>query len=339
MQTDAKLKRAEELNRKLAQELRDLKDRAESLSKKKKTEKKANEFLEDFSKIFDDDVSLIGGSRTGHMFAGPAGDFFGGSSDPVQEYEFKINLLENDLQSVQSENNTLVKSLLQLKQQVREKKAAHDEVSTKLLLQKSSELKREIADADAVQAKLEAKVEELRKKIQQNSDFTQQRHSEEGFEAIQRDIQLLEKSNSKVMAELRDLTDKNKSKKKYIDQTKLQKVADRAAAFSKLEQENVLFNELRSRHLQLASELRDLESGKKDQSSIIEEGSTVSREHIAHLRETNERLMNEIIRLNGMLKEQKLQINLNKTKMGDSLSLSQIKPADQSFDKSFISKF
>ena len=205
MQTDAKLKRAEELNRKLAQELRDLKDRAESLSKKKKTEKKANEFLEDFSKIFDDDVSLIGGSRTGHMFAGPAGDFFGGSSDPVQEYEFKINLLENDLQSVQSENNTLVKSLLQLKQQVREKKAAHDEVSTKLLLQKSSELKREIADADAVQAKLEAKVEELRKKIQQNSDFTQQRHSEEGFEAIQRDIQLLEKSKQVIPKELYDL--------------------------------------------------------------------------------------------------------------------------------------
>ena len=49
--------------------------------------------------------------------------------------------------------------------------------------------------------------------------------------------------------------------------------------------------------------------------------------------------MNEIIRLNGVLKEQKQAINLNRTKMGESLSISQIKFADQSFDKSFVSKF
>lgn len=308
------------------------------MSKKKKTEKRAAEFLEDFSKLFDDDVSLIGGSKAGHMLAGAGGDFFGGG-DPVQEFEFKINLLENDLQSVQSENNTLVKSVLQLKQQVREKKAAHDEVSTKLVVQKSSELRREIADADAAQTKLEAQVEELRKKVQQNIDFTKHRHSEEGFEAMQRDIQLLEKSNSKVVGELKDLTEKNKAKKKYIEQVRQQRLSERAAAFSKLEQENALCNELRARHLQLCGELRDLESGKKDQSTLIEEGATVSREHVANLRETNERLMNEIIRLNGVLKEQKLQLAHDRSKLGDSLSVSQIKLADQSLDKSFLSKF
>lgn len=339
MQTDAKLKKAEDLNKRLAQELQELKAKADELSKKKKSEKKANEFLEDFSKLFDDEASVLGASKGVHMFAAAGGDFFGGGSDPVQEYEFKINLLENDLQSVQSENNTLVKTVLQLKQQIREKKAAHDEISTKLVVQKSTELRRDISDADAIQTKLEAQVEELRKKIQQNTDFTKHRHSEEGFEAIRKEIEVLEKSNSKVMNELKDLTEKNKGKKKYIEQVKLQKVGEKAAAFSKLEQENSLFNDLRVKHQLLCGELRDLESGKKDQSSIIEEGATVSREHIANLRETNERLMNEIIRLNGVLKEQKQAINLNRTKMGESLSISQIKFADQSFDKSFLSKF
>lgn len=330
-QIDGKLKKANEQNERLEKELGELKQKVEKLGGGLgKKGLKEIDFMEDLSRVFDDDRSIVYGRNMD----------FGSGADPVLEYDFKINLLENDLQSLQSENNSLVQGVLGMKQAIREKKAAHDEISTKMLVQKSAELKRELNDADLRIVRLESEIEEIRKRIHQNSSLVKNRQSEEGYKEILTAIQRLEKSNQKVQSDLKELTEKNNAKKKQMDLLKKEKIAEKASEFSKAEQENREYNELRMKHAVLCNDLKAKEAREvvsRDQSSIMEAGSTASKEHLQSLKKTNERLLSEIMRLNGVLKQIKKE---TAGRMNESLSISHIQyVADQSMDQSFMSKF
>lgn len=68
--------------------------------------------------------------------------------DIVKEYDFKVNIMEQELHSLQTENSNLVQNILRLKHEARDKKSQCDETSKKLLVQDCSSLKRDIQEAD-----------------------------------------------------------------------------------------------------------------------------------------------------------------------------------------------
>ena len=117
-----------------------------------------------------------------------------------------------------------------------------------------------------------------------------------------------------------------------IDREKQSKINERIQMLDNMERENTLINELRQKILTVSTKLRDQNGEQANQAD-----SQMSKEHLLVLRQTNERLMNEIIRLNGVIKQQKLTPAMSETMK--NMSVSEIKFNEQSFDQSFMSKF
>lgn len=341
MQTDVKLKKAEETNQQLAKELEELKAKYESLdaSSPVKKKKQAMDLINDLDRVFEEDRTFIGGQNMNMTAFGH--DLFGSDADPTQEYEFKIKVMEHDLQSIQSENNSLVQAVLKLRQEYREKKNMHDEVSMKLINQEMTELKREINNADERFNRLTQEINEVKQRLEKMGTSSSRALPIESAESLKLTIEQLEQSNKVAIIELCDLKDRNRSKQQQVEIEKAKRASERQAVLEQMEKESLMVGELRNRILELNTTVKQLESRiskERNDTSVISkaEGAKLSKDHLKSLRQTNERLMGEIIRLNGIIKEQKAA---EQSRMNQSLSISAINFNEQSFDQTFLSKF
>lgn len=341
MQTDVKLKKAEETNQQLAKELEELKAKYESLdaSSPVKKKKQAMDLINDLDRVFEEDRTFIGGQNMNMTAFGH--DLFGSDADPTQEYEFKIKVMEHDLQSIQSENNSLVQAVLKLRQEYREKKNMHDEVSMKLINQEMTEIKREINNADERFNRLTQEINEVKQRLEKMGTSSSRAIPIESAESLKLTIEQLEQSNKVAIIELCDLKDRNRSKQQQVEIEKAKRASERQAVLEQMEKESLMVGELRNRILELNTTVKQLESRiskERNDTSVISkaEGAKLSKDHLKSLRQTNERLMGEIIRLNGIIKEQKAA---EQSRMNQSLSISAINFNEQSFDQTFLSKF
>ena len=340
-QSDVKLKRAEETNLILAKEFQELKKKFETLDPGSPLRKKGQtmDLLNDLSKIFDDDRTFVGARD---MFIGA--DFLTLENDPIEEYQFKIKLMEHDLQSIQSENNSSVQTVLRLRQELREKKNMHDEVAIKLLNQELAELKRDIKTSDVKIEKTNQEMLETKVKLEKINITNKKNIPVESAESLKIAIDQLEQSNKVAIIELCDLKDKNRHKQQQVEIEKTKRVNERMNTLEQMEKDSIVVGELRNRIMELNSGLKQREAKKlNDQSNLssIEKspGPKISKDQLNNLRVTNERMMGEIIRLNGVIKEQKAS---ETSRMQQSFSMSAIQfndQNDQSFDKTFMSKF
>jgi hypothetical protein len=343
LQTDVKLKRAEEMNQNLAIELDELKAKFESLEPGSPVKKRRQtmDLLNDLDRMFDDDKTFVGGGGNNLNMTAFGNDLFGSEADPVQEYEFKVKVMEHDLQSMQNENNALVQTVLKLRQEFRERKSMHDEVAVKIINQEISEFKREILSSDEKFVRLNEEVNDLKYKLEKMTSSSQRTIPIENLENLKNTVDQLEQSNKVAIIELCDLKDKNRKNQQLVDIERNKRANDKAASIEQMEKESLVVGELRNKILVLNNSIKELEAKKSkdemDQSmSIKHNGNKYTKEHLKNLRQTNERLMSEILRLNGIIKEQKAA---GLSRMQQSLSMSAIQFNEQSFDQSFISKF
>lgn len=341
LQTDVKLKRAEEANQQLAAELRELKERYEALEPGSPAKKRRQtiDLLKDLDQILDDDRTFVGGHNLNMTAAGA--DLFGAETDPAQEYEFKIKLMEHDLQAVQSENNALVQTVLRLRQEYREKKNENDETAVRRITQEIGDLKREVAEADSQFDRLNEEIGQLKFKLDKMATASQRSIVLHDADNLKRAVDQLEQSNKVAIVELYDLKERNKLRQQEVEADRARRAGERQAAVERMEKDSVLVGELRMKILELTNEVKLLEGKKakaEQQATLPSEGSgsKFSKEHLKTLRQTNERLMGEIIRLNGVIKEQKAA---DLSRMKQSLSISAIHFNEQSFDQTFASKF
>lgn len=338
LQSDVKLKRAEEANQQLADELGDLKKKYEALEPGSPIKKKkmTMDLLDDLSRVFDDDRTFVGGN-----IIGAGVDLFSSDIDPTEEYDFKVKLMEQDLQAIQNENNALVQTMLKLRQEFREKKNMHDEVSVKLINQEMAELRRDIKAADEKYLRLKEEIAEHHAQLDKMSTNSRRHIPFESVDSLKLTIDQLEQSNKVAIIQLCDLKDQNKHKQQHVDIERSKRAKDKALLLEQKEKDSLLVGDLRNKILDLTNEIRMMEAAKlkkdRDQSLLMKsETPKYSKDHLMSLRQTNERLMGEIIRLNGIIKEQKAA---EMSRMNQSLSISAINFNEQSFDQSFLSKF
>lgn len=335
LQVDKRLKFAEENNRKLGEELKALKEKLEKLDPTVASkEQKGRDFLDDLSKIFDDDRSFIKGG----MFE--AGNLLCSDGDMNGEYEFKINLMEHDLQSCQAENNNLVQTVLKLKQEFKEKKNLHDEISVKIINQEIAQHKRDIKEADDKIESLKEEIDALRSKIASSSSSAKNLPLE-NVRDMKRIIEQLEQSNKVALMELWEVKERNRKKKAEIDSEKSKRQSEKTKIIDQTEKDSMLLGELRNKMMSLSAKLSYLEQkkmkDKANESSMIQEaGSTLNKQHLLELRESNERLMSEVMRLKAVIKEQKKS---EQNRLEQSMSISAIHFNEQSFNQSFMSNF
>lgn len=336
-QTDAKVKKAEKFNSQLNSELEQLKTKLNSLMKSKSNK----EGLGEFSQFFHDDldVSMISGvnrtiadiSAIGSPFdISPAGQ------DPHNEYNFKIHLIEHDLQAAQSDNNNLVQSVLKLKQELREKRSVHDDVAMKILGQKIDELKRTVKVSDEKFHKADEEVSDLKEKIASLNDIMLNRSiaGQMGDEKhLKEEILSLEKSNFEALEKIKKIRDRNRAKEVYINsETKKKEDQELKESFLNEETSQKILD-LKSKIRIAEEQLARYDSSEKSSNNILE--GDASPDSLATLQETNHRLIGEIMRLNGVIKEHKKQASFIK----HSIDVSGIKFNEESFNNTFLSKF
>jgi phage host-nuclease inhibitor protein Gam len=332
MPTDSKLKRVEESNRHLSDELSQLKNKLENIEKSTGTKaSKATDFMADISRVFNDDKSFIKSGEVGN-------DLWLSDIDVDAEYDFRVKLMEHDLQSIQAENNTLVQTVMRLKQEHRDRRSMHDEVSVKLINQDMNELKRDIQVVDDRKAKIEKEIEALRTKLM-TGNAADKSASMDSVRDLRSAIDQLDQTNKVAYIELYDLKDKNRSKRKIINDERYKREGDMQKASDFVTNETMQVSQLRNKVMSLTVKLKDLETQKTKQ--MTEAKSPVAdvdftRESLGDLRRNNERLMTEMLRLNAVIREQKAS---EKSRMDQSLSMSAIQFNDQSFNQSFMSNF
>lgn len=348
-QSDYKLKKAEETNKQLVEEYTQLKNTVERLEKEKRIGKGSmlpGDFAADLDRMLDSDASFAIGrpsynsnTKFGMIGGGTGGtgtmEMFGTDTNQVQEFEFKLHLLEHDLQSVQSENNTLVQTILGLKQELRYKKSSTDLVAIKQTMQENIDVKRDIKETDDKCNKLEQEVDVLRVKVTSTADILKSPSANREYELLKLTIDHQQTVYQQRFLEVKDLKEKLEFKQKYTEEEKRRQMADRTQSVLSMEKENTVYIKLREEMVSLMAKYKEL-NGKsiiQEQSTVIEQGSTLSKDHLQTLRKTNERLMNEILRLNGVIKEQKVADQSRMMKQ--SLSISQINYGEQSVDQSF----
>lgn len=337
VQSDVKLKRAEEQNKQLGAELEAIKEKVKSLEGRDDKKKMANDLLGDLSRIFDDEKSFVGGNGPLNNFGL---DMMPAEGDLAMEYEFKIGILTQELQAAQAENNTLVQTVLGLKQEYREKKSQHDEVSTKLVVQECNELRRELREAEETRQKVEVEIAEIRARFAKHSEAIRNRtHNPSNEAEVRAAIDQLEKGYRALATQLNELKASNLKKQNFLEDEKRKRNSMRASSFIKMEEQNNLVIQLRAKKEVLQTKLRDLKSLSLNQSNISQrDTAAIMPEHVVALRQTNDRLLNEILRLNKVIEEQKTQ-QAERSRMRESFSQSQIQFNDQSMNQSFLSKF
>lgn len=330
MPTDSKLKRVEETNKQLSEELEQLKNKLAGLERSTGGKAvKPTDFMDDLSRVFDDDKSFL---KPGAVIE----DLWMSDIDADAEYDFRINLMEHDLQSIQAENNTLVQTVMRLKQEQRDRRSMHDEVSVKLIMQDMNELKRDIQTIDDRKAKIVTEIEQLRSKmssgtINMNSTGT------ESVRDLKSTIDQLDQSNKVAFIQLYDLKDKNRAKRKAVNEERDSREMARRQAAQSVESENLLVGQLRNKVMSLTVKLKEVELQKARQMTDDKTGGEeITKENLMELRQNNERLMTEMLRLNAVIREQKAA---EKSRLDQSLSMSAIQFNEQSFDKSFMSNF
>lgn len=335
-QLDVRFKRAELINGMLNAELAGLKARADILKSEKKSKSSGDDLLGSLDKFIDDDKSFI---RPGHYIGGGGGEMMGhGASE--QEYEFKIMLLEQDLQGVQSENNNLIQNVLKLKQEQREKKSKTDEVSNKLLAQEASELKREIMDIDNIGNKLVQEVESAKAKLSKMSQQNKKLSSaaSDTLKDLKRNLMYADQSNQLLQMDIANSKTRLELKKGQHDIDKKKKEQEKHELHKSAEEEAKQVQALKSRLAVLTSRLSELQKqGQKQDEQELQ------KEHLVSLRDTNQRMMSEIMRLNEMIAKHKQE--KGNMSMFSSLSISHIQSLnnpyprnDLSLDASFINK-
>lgn len=297
------------------------------------------DLLKDLDQLFDDEKTFVGGNALNMTAAG--NELFGADADPAQEFEFKIKLMEHDLQAVQMENNSLVQTVMKLRQELKEKNSVHDEFAVKIINQEISELKREIGTTEDKFTRLTDDVNDLKYKLEKVMTSSKVFMTMEDPQSVKLTVDQLEQSNKVAIIELCDLKERNKLKQKQIEVERTKQQNERVSALEKAEKESLLVGELRKKIMTLTTQLKlleDMKNKRELESSVVikSSGSKFSKDHLKNLRQTNERLMGEIIRLNGIIREQKAA---DKSRMEQSLSISAINFNEQSFDQTFLSKF
>ena len=343
-QSDYKLKKAEETNKKLVEEYNALKTRVEQLEKGRTPRASTTNQTDLLAQLdrLDNEASFMMGrvsyrGNNPYMMQG-AGDHFSTEADMIQEYEFKLTLMQTDLQSVQSENNTLVQTVLALKQELKNTKTAEDEFAVKKVQLDHAQVKREIKEVDDKYQSLQAEVQALNEKVSNTALQLKTPQLGNEYEQLRNDIMGKENYQQKKLMEIRDLKEKIQNRQRMIDGEKQKQTMDRTQTLLQMEKENTLLIQLKERMGFLMNKYKDLlsKSAASRQNSVIEMGSTESPEHLKTLQNTNERLMNEIFRLNNQLKEERQKTMDQSRVMKESLNLSKINFNEQSFDKSFL---
>ena len=333
MPTESKLKRVEESNRELSEEFTQLKNRLDKLEKSPSVKAgKTIDIMDDLSRVFDDDRSFI---KPVNTFGG---DLWLSDIDADAQYDFRVNILEHDLQSIQSENNTLVQTVMKLKQEYRDRRSMHDEVSVKLINQDMNELKRDIQEVDERKIRIEKEIDVLRNKLMSGNKPDNSK-SIESIKNLKSAIDQLDQTNKVAYVELYDLKDKNRTKKKIINDERYKREADMQKATESMANESMLVGQLRNKVMSLTVKLKDLEAQKAKEVFDVKSPQhhvEITRESLNDLRNSNERLMTEMLRLNAVIREQKAS---EKSRMDQSLSMSAIHFNDQSFNQSFMSNF
>ena len=174
----------------------------------------------------------------------------------------------------------------------------------------------------------------LREKIQQTSSLLNIKPGE-SYTELKSIIEQIENSNKVLETEISLKKTANTEKQKTIDREKQSKINERIQMLDNMERDNILMNDLRQKIVAASIKLRDLNNEQDNGGKQTD--SQMSKEHLMVLRQTNERLMNEIIRLNGVIKQQKATPTMSETMK--NMSVSEIKFNEQSFDQSFMSRF
>lgn len=160
--------------------------------------------LDDLNRLFEGDRSVVAsGQILGFGF-----DFATDPADLAKEYDFKINLMEHELQAVQTENSSLVQTVLRLKQEVRDKKSETDQVAKTLVVQESAQLKRQIHETDDKLNRIQAELTQLRERIAKTNLSIKQKPGE-SYEELKSVVAHLETSNKVLEADYKHLKQKN----------------------------------------------------------------------------------------------------------------------------------
>lgn len=363
-QFDARLRKAEQLNLKLSEEHSALKAKISELEGKLQQTRGTGGFDDLLSKVFDDaDRTMIiqpSSQRNipsrGFGLANETMMDLNFGEDQESDFQFRIGVLESDTQQAQTENNRLVEAVLELKKSLREKQSYNkDKISTEILGQEITDLKRQIQVQDEEINKLENDVEQVKSKISQGPNSAPMRASTYVGEGIGvhsfQELKRLELEVERKRIDIDSTRQRIDSKEAQIHQERVRRNNERAQALLKLDKENSEAAELRNKAASLKKQIADLESAaaasRYNQPSSADHrpatGSTASQ--IADLTRKNDVLLVELQRLSQLQKTQRQQIQQlsaaanSPQGLNHTLDMSAIDARQQSFNQSAFDPF
>lgn len=341
--SEAKLRHAEEAGKNLLSELASLKAKVEIVRRKKLG---VDDLINNLDMMFDDEPSFMAGT-IGQIqnFQGGQGnglDFMNVDMNTSQELEFRITLLEHDLQSLQSENITLVQTHLKLKQEFRKKRSKYDDISTRLVTQEIAEVNRDIQSVDEISNKMETEIDTIKLKTPKSGMRTplMTANLEQELADMQRDITARENATSATISDIMNLNQAISVLQKEVEEERRRSRESKSQQTMVTEKEAILSSQLTNRLLELTSQHSELYNKQR----MYLKGATaskpeliVSKESLAALKKNNERLMSEVLRLNEVLREGN-SMSQQDSSLNQDLSISRIpfSQQNQSFDSSFL---
>jgi DNA repair exonuclease SbcCD ATPase subunit len=347
--SELRLKGAEETNKQLNEELELLKAKVEA----KKSALKAGqnqgiaEFVKDLDRLLDEEGGSFIGAPVGLYGQGLMTINFDSEYDKMREYDFKITILESDYQSLQTENNTLVQTVLKLKQDLRCMRSNFDDITLTLANQDINELTREIQRQDDLSKKLELEILELSKKKQQSAPLTlsNQKSADDEVAELRLHIFQGEQNNNRLLLEIRQLREKILNLQKTTQEERSKGQSSRAQVSMDTGKEAILTSQMMNRLIELNNKYKELYDKEKSARNKPNPDIALSKESLAGLKKNNERLMEEVYRLN----EEVRLLRANGSPQGTSplmvgrgspgkqadLSISRINAIDQSADLTY----
>lgn len=362
-QFDARLRKAEQLNLKLSEEHSDLKSKLAELESKLQMAKGPTGFDDLLSKVFEDgDKSLI---YPGSQRNIPTKNFGMGNEtimdlnfgeDQESDLQFRLGVLDSDTQQAQTENNRLVESVLELKRTLREKQSFKaDKVSTELLLQEVTELKRHIQVQDEEIEKLDNDIENTKSKLQQATSSQSRPGSMTDFQTHTSPFEeqkRLELAVEKKRIEITSTKQRIESKESQLQAERVRRNNERARALLQLDKDNSEAAELKHKIAELKRQISNLEQQQTSfhrqahpqqaTASMLGASAAAGEQQLADLTRKNDTLLVELQRLSQLNKEQKHKLQLAEgltTKPNVSLDMSGIDYRQQSMNASYLSPF
>src|SRR3990167_1046840 len=360
-QFDARLRKAEHLNLKLSEEHTNLKSKLADLESKLQLAKGPTGFDDLLSKVFEDgDKTLVhSGSqrniqnRNFGMGNETLMDLNFGE-DQESDLQFRLGVLESDTQQAQTENNRLVETMLDLKKTLREKQSFKaDKVSTELLLQEVTELKRHIHVQDEEIDKLEQDISATQSKLQNGPSPNSRPGSMTDLQTYNtpfEELKKLELTVEKKRIEIMSTKQRIDSKESQLQSVRVQRNNERAKALLQLDRDNSEAAELKHKISELKRQIANLEQAAAQRQPTVHQSQMLGginssaslEQQLADLTRKNDTMLVELQRLSQLNKEQKQKIQAAEgqpNRPNVSLDMSGIDYRQQSMNMSYLNPF